>query len=254
MVQEIPLKSALGVSMHDGALTEEHTLLKATLIEHILLKKVDLSIAAHLLIFVKLTSETCLLLTLWVSQAKLIALSMSLVILVFPNILNHTEICLNGVDWTSFSQIVLKASLKIMLAISCRVFSWAVSLTPLNLTLELIPVAEVNDPFLCIHLVVDEASIVLRTVFENEFSKTMEDVIAYFTDVQCRSWAVKPVLTPTLHFVVLETSRILVPFLVNAATPALSFVRFPLANIGVVESAGSLLKVFVVLSGVLLRC
>ncbi len=81
--------------MHDGTLAKKHALSKTSLVENFVLKQIDLSSTVKFFMLVKLPSKANLLLTLRIGQTKLIALSVSLIILVVAIVLYHSKICLH---------------------------------------------------------------------------------------------------------------------------------------------------------------
>ena len=82
--------------MHDGTLAKKHALSKTSLVENFVLKQIDLSGTVKFFMLVKLPSKASLLQTLRIGQTKLIALSVSLVILVVAIVLYHSKICLHS--------------------------------------------------------------------------------------------------------------------------------------------------------------
>jgi hypothetical protein len=99
-----------------------------------------------------------------------------------------------------------------------------------------VSVVEVYYTLLRVHLVVYEAAKVLRTVFENHFTETLEGIFAYFPNVQydSRVLIIKPIFTTTLHLILLKTTGKLITSLVNGTAPTMPSIRLPLTEIRIV--------------------
>lgn len=169
--------------MHNSTFSEKHAFSKAPLIKHFILEEINLPCTTHFFILVKLSSETCLFLSFWVSQTKLLTSTVSLVILIVPTVLYHAELCLHSQNWISFPLIVFESTWKVCFIVSCRVFTRSVSLSSFNLTFKLVPIAKVNHTFLRIHLVIEKTSKVLWAVLENHLSKSLKRILAHLSDI-----------------------------------------------------------------------
>lgn len=97
---------------------------------------------------------------------------MPFIILEVSTVLNDTKFGLHSENRASFSQVLLESTLKI--CVSCRVFARSIPLSSFDLSFKLITIAKVYNPFLRVHLVVNEATKILGTISKNCLTQTLE--------------------------------------------------------------------------------
>lgn len=99
---------------------------------------------------------------------------MPFIILEVSTVLNDTKFGLHSENRASFSQVLLKSTLKFFFTVSCRVFARSIPLSSFDLSFKLITIAKVYNPFLRVHLVVNEATKILGTISKNCLTQTLE--------------------------------------------------------------------------------
>ena len=215
----------------------EHVALELPGILHLLVDHFKHAEAIHILVLVEAAFEDDIRLLSffrYAANGQLIYLAAPLVILEFADVLEERSLRLHQRTFP-IPHIVLEASLIGHLAeclASVPVSAITMTLVGLDFALVFVTVAESHDSTSRCEGIVGKGAVVSTAIGEDHLPEALEGVLEELSAVQdALAGLAEPVLTSSLHLVVLEVARVLVHRLVDAHAPPSALALMELSRV-----------------------